>query len=103
MFLAQKGKGRQCGNTGCDGGRLCLLDGRLWRLLLLHYPAERLLGDKSQRQQVVPAKRIGGFPFLAFAIAALERGVKKRSLVGVVFPDGGMNPVQADYAEVQLA
>ena len=64
---------------------------------LLGNPAERFGGDECQRQEVIAPEGIGGFPLLTVFVTALERGVEARPFVGVVFPDGGTNSVEADF------
>jgi hypothetical protein len=66
-------------------------------LTLLDDPAQSLLGDKAECQEVVATEGIGGFPFLAVTVRPFKRGVVSRSLVGVVFPNGGTNAVKADF------
>ena len=50
-----------------------------------------------QNKKVIASKRIAGLPLFAVPVAALERRVVARPLVGIVSPGSGSNSADADF------
>jgi len=82
-----------------DVGLFAVRRFRGWGLLrgVRNNPSQCLLCDETERQQVITAKGIGRFPFLAVSVVATEGGIESWALFGFVAPNGRLNSAQTDF------